>query len=116
MSIEMGIETRTLQKCPYWKKWIEYGGSALALCGVESMNEYRQDREERGLLLDCPYLDNAMRIAMDEPSILEIDLTGSRIVPIMIRHQSQLPGKLGINQLEQVWDQEVEKFIQRHSK
>lgn len=111
MSAEQNVEI-----CPYWRKWISYDNSILALCGAKSLNEQISNTREGMCLQDCPHIGpNALDIAFNEPTILEIDLTGSKIVPINYFLQAEFSGKMGVEQLEHIWNQEVEKFIQRHS-
>lgn len=113
MSVEQSAEARI---CPYWRKYINTGDYFLALCGKKFPQEPRLlGNESLPRLRKCPWFGAVD--AYKSPSILECDRASLRKgldfapEPIVMADL----GAKGINELESIWDQEVEKFIQRHS-
>lgn len=128
MNTERGLGLRV---CPFWKRFIAFNGYIMGLCGKESPNS-TLNYDEVPRLEKCPLFDNP-QAPYETPEIVEVklDVTGQLPDPNKVAFfpwkQTDLelipgtvvsttrPGLEGIRYLESVWDQEVEKFIQRHS-
>lgn len=114
MNFERGEKPKP---CPYWKKFIYYDNHFLALCGVETPGEQiRKDIEgERSEV--CPRFGfSGQRLAYARPVILEVCIIGQYLYSTSYPGvETNLSGLAGIKELEQVWLQEEENFIQRHS-
>lgn len=138
MSVERSKE---IPICPYWRRYFMVGESILALCGSESPEEPPLPGGEGLRLSQCPFsLEKGSTLAFERPAILEIspdpefrlsrdyfrkrfeeeegDLIYFNFAYSKRRYiiVSDKEGSIGIAQLERVWPQEVEKFIERHSK
>lgn len=110
------MERAEFKPCPYWRKHIQYGDYILAMCAVESENDPPYRDPDGFHLKQCPiYGKGAVGIAFEMPGIFELKISGTSFEETEYAVPSDFNGLGGIFQLEDIWDQEVEKFIQRHS-
>lgn len=112
MSIEQAGESKI---CPWWRRVVIYNGTTLALCGRETLDEPPLEDGEGIRLKECPWfgLTNVaiLPAIMEYPSNTVIN---NHHYPEFII-TAPFQGKKGIAFLEELWDQQVEEFIQRHS-
>lgn len=105
-----------IKMCPYWRRIFQSGEHVLALCGKESPGEPRlPDNELFPRLRKCPWYN--ARQAYEMPSILEChkdQINNQTGIPLEISGTNS-SGASGIVVLEERWEREVEKFIQRHA-
>ncbi len=115
----MNIENSGIQPCPYWMRYVQYGEHILAMCAVKSENDppYRDPEGLPRRLKECPiYGKRAVILAFEMPGIFELEVSGTSFNETDYAVSSDYSGYGGVFQLEDIWDQEVEKFIERHSK
>ncbi len=112
MSVERGKEVPI---CPYWRVFVSYGGNTLALCGRKSLDEPPlQQLDGKPRLKECPIFDSsAEQLSFHSPKIIEVYDNDPEEIDVI--ETGGAPGKEGIARLEQIWDQEVEKFIERQN-
>lgn len=115
----MNVENRQgVQPCPYWRKYVQHGDYILAMCAVKSENDppYRDLEGSPRRLKECPIFGkNAVILACEMPAIFEFEIKGETFKETDYAVSSDFSGYGGVFQLEDIWDQEEEKFIQRHS-
>lgn len=110
--IESGKE---LQICPKWRKFVVSGSKALALCGSAFHGERQKEIPDFGPRLNyCPYYN--LNLAYKIPAIIEADLSQLEVDYGMIYRpvvNASCSGREGIQELERVWNREVEAFYRR---
>ncbi len=139
MSVE---RTSDIPICPYWQRYFLAGENILALCGRNTPKEFPLPDMEGLRLPECPFQgsERGAFSAFEWPAILEVrpnpvmdgdDRDGFRdnlierlgytgylrfayVNEYLVK--SGKKGRDGIEELEQVWDQQVNEFIERHSK
>lgn len=108
MNVERNGE---VEICPYWRKWVVYGKHILALCAAESPDEQPLTEGEGFRLQKCILFPEDTGLAFRAPMILEVSPGRNGDKWDMIVGNTNK----GLKELEEVWPQEVEKFIERHS-
>jgi len=114
----MGTErSELIQPCPYWRKYQQVGDYVLAMCAVNSENDppYRDLEGIPRRLKECPLFGrNGVYLAFEMPAIFEFRINNRVFTETGYVVESDFNGYGGVFQLEDIWDQEVEEFIQRH--
>ena len=114
----MNERPKAVEACPYWLKYQQIGSNVLAMCAVKSENDppYKDSEGGPRHLKECPiYGKRAVILAFEMPAICEFKIDGATFTETDYFVPSDFSGYGGVFQLEDIWDQEVEKFIQRHS-
>lgn len=109
---------KPIEPCPYWRKYFQIGDNVLAMCAVNSENDppYRDPEGLPRRLEECPiYGNRAVILAFEMPGIFELQVSGAVFKETDYAVPSDYSGYGGVFQLEDIWDQEIEKFMQRHS-
>lgn len=114
----MEIESKEIKICPYWRKYVVYNGAGLAFCGrrVNEKISPLAESDFSNVLPECPwYKSLGEDTALTRPVIIEIADDEYRPKIVWNPINQALRGEDPFDFLERIWDQEVEKFIQRHS-
>ncbi len=98
-------EQTNIKLCPYWRRITIIGNKVIALCGKTSIQEPRLPDTDLGpRLRKCQYGFSASD-AYQVPSII-VDYKHGHYFEVA----SIDPGINGINQMEELWDEYVERL------
>lgn len=114
----MSERLRAVEPCPYWRKYYQIGDNVLAMCAVNSENDppYRDPERIPRRLRECPLFGKkAALVAFEMPAIFEFNVKEGTLNETGYVVEADFSGYGGAFQLEDMWPQQVEKFIQRHS-